>query len=76
VSDLGTLHRRARELGPNISVVIAVRNLAMGVTVEARDVRVVSRPRASVQCSKIGHNDAKSGERDNDGGNPRQDGAR
>jgi Flp pilus assembly protein CpaB len=48
VSDLGTLHRRARELGPNISVVVATRDLAMGATIDARDVRVVMRPRATV----------------------------
>lgn len=38
-SDLAALHRRAQELGPERSVVVARRDLAIGTTVDAGDLR-------------------------------------
>jgi Flp pilus assembly protein CpaB len=42
-SDLRALHRRANDLGPLRSVSVAVRDLPLGATVTARDLRTTSR---------------------------------
>jgi Flp pilus assembly protein CpaB len=47
-TDLGALHRRARALGPDVGVVLAARDLPLGTTLTAADVRVVRRPAATV----------------------------
>jgi Flp pilus assembly protein CpaB len=41
--DLATLHRRAHDLGKPISVVIAAHDIPLGATVEASDLRKVTR---------------------------------
>jgi len=41
--DLASLHRRAHDLGAPRSVVVVVRDLALGATIAAGDVRAVSR---------------------------------
>jgi Flp pilus assembly protein CpaB len=46
--DLSTLHARARSLGRDVPVVIAARDLQLGATLSARDVRVVTRPSSTV----------------------------
>src|SRR3954447_7114626 len=46
--DLGSLHRRAHDLGADISVVLASRDLALGLTLTAGDIRVVRRPSSTV----------------------------
>jgi len=46
--DLGALHRRAHALGPDVAVVLAARDLALGATVRPDDVRVVRRPANTV----------------------------
>jgi Flp pilus assembly protein CpaB len=38
-TDLSTLHRRARDLGPEVPVAVAVRDLSVGTTVAPGDVR-------------------------------------
>jgi Flp pilus assembly protein CpaB len=43
-SDLGSLHRRARSLGADVAIVLAARDLPLGVTLSAADLRVVRRP--------------------------------
>jgi len=47
-SDLGTLHRRAHGLGADIAVVLAARDLPLGVTLTSADLRVVRRPATTV----------------------------
>jgi Flp pilus assembly protein CpaB len=39
-TDLATLHRRARDLGPEVAVAVATRDLVVGATVADGDVRV------------------------------------
>jgi Flp pilus assembly protein CpaB len=46
--DLGALHRRAHALGPDVPVVLAAHDLALGATIRAGDVRVVRRPANTV----------------------------
>jgi pilus assembly protein CpaB len=46
-SDLATLHRRARTLGPDVHVLLAARDLPLGATIGANDLRVVVRPAAT-----------------------------
>jgi Flp pilus assembly protein CpaB len=52
-TDLGTLHRRARSLGPDVSVVVAARDLPIGSTIAARDLRVVVRPSSTVATDAL-----------------------
>ncbi len=47
-NDLAALHRRARDLGPDVRVVLAARDLPLGATIEENDVRVVTRPASTV----------------------------
>ncbi|MDQ1382604.1 MAG: hypothetical protein QOJ71_3323, partial [Actinomycetota bacterium] len=46
--DLGSLHRRAHDLGADIAVVLAARDLPLGMTLAAADLRVVRRPSTTV----------------------------
>ncbi len=46
--DLAALHRRARSLGPDVTVLLAARDLPLGSTLTARDLHAVQRPRATV----------------------------
>jgi len=47
-SDLAALHRRARNLGPDVHVLLAARDLPLGATISANDLRTVIRPAATV----------------------------
>jgi pilus assembly protein CpaB len=51
--DLGALHRRAQAFGPDVSVVLAAHDLALGATVGAADVRVVRRPANTVTADAV-----------------------
>ncbi|HEV2643478.1 MAG TPA: SAF domain-containing protein [Candidatus Elarobacter sp.] len=51
--DLGSLHRRAHELGPDISVVLAARDIPLGTTIAPADLRVVRRPSATVAADAL-----------------------
>lgn len=46
--DLGSLHRRAHDLGADITVVLATRDLPLGTTVAVADLRTVRRPSTTV----------------------------
>lgn len=59
--DLQALHRRAHNLGPDISVVLAQRDLPLGATLNAADVRVVTRPASTVPSDALRAPDAASG---------------
>jgi Flp pilus assembly protein CpaB len=52
-SDLGTLHRRARSLGPDVRAIVATRDLALGTTIGPGDVRVVVRPSSVVASDAV-----------------------
>ena len=52
-SDLGTLHRRAHDLGADIAVVLAARDLPLGVTLTTADLRVVRRPSTTVSPDAV-----------------------
>jgi Flp pilus assembly protein CpaB len=52
--DLGALHRRAHDLGTDIAVVLAARDLPLGITIGAGDVRVVRRPSTTVSPGALG----------------------
>ena len=54
-TDLGTLHRRARALGSDISVMIATRDLPMGHTIAEGDLREVARPASTVARDSVRH---------------------
>src|SRR3954467_2108389 len=47
-TDLAALHRRARDLGPDRRVLLAARDLPLGATITAGDLRVVVRPASTV----------------------------
>src|SRR6478672_3679648 len=54
--DLATLHRRAASLGPQQTVIVAARDLALGQTITSRDIRRESRyrsqtPRAAIRSA-------------------------
>jgi pilus assembly protein CpaB len=51
--DLGALHRRAHDLGTDVAVVLAARDLPLGTTVGAADVRVVHRPSTTVPADAV-----------------------
>jgi Flp pilus assembly protein CpaB len=51
--DLGSLHRRAHDLGTDIAVVLAARDLPLGMTVGAGDLRVVRRPSTTVSAGAL-----------------------
>ncbi len=46
--DLGALHRRAHNLGADVPVVLAARDLPLGTTVAAADLQTVKRPSTTV----------------------------
>ena len=52
-SDLAALHRRAGTLGPPRSVLVARRDLALGTTLGANDVRVISRYATAVPANAV-----------------------
>ena len=47
-SDLASLHRRAHALGADVPVVLAARDLTLGATLRASDLRIVHRPSSTV----------------------------
>jgi Flp pilus assembly protein CpaB len=51
--DLGALHRRARNLGADVPVVLAARDLPLGATVSTADLRVVRRPSTTVSTDAL-----------------------
>ncbi len=51
--DLGRLHRRAHDLGADIAVVLAARDLPLGVTLTTADLRVVRRPAMTVSPDAV-----------------------
>jgi Flp pilus assembly protein CpaB len=51
--DLGSLHRRAHSLGADVPVVLAARDLPLGTTVGARDLRTVRRPSTTVSPDAV-----------------------
>jgi pilus assembly protein CpaB len=52
-SDLAALHRRAGSLGPPRSVLVARRDLALGATLGANDLRVISRYASAVPGNAV-----------------------
>src|SRR5262245_1707884 len=46
--DLAALHRRARDLGPDVAVVLAARDLPLGTSLRTSDLRVVQQPASTV----------------------------
>jgi Flp pilus assembly protein CpaB len=52
-SDLAALHRRAGSLGPPRSVLVARRDLALGTTLGANDLRVISRYASAVPGNAV-----------------------
>jgi Flp pilus assembly protein CpaB len=53
--DLAALHRRARNLGPAVGVVLAARDLPLGAAIKPSDLRVVQRPASTVAPDAV-HN--------------------
>jgi Flp pilus assembly protein CpaB len=53
MGDLGALHRRARSLGPDVRVVVATRDLAIGARIDRADLRSLVRPRSTVTPDAI-----------------------
>ncbi len=51
--DLGSLHRRAHDLGPDVSVVLAARDLALGAIVAIGDLRTVRRPSTTIAADAL-----------------------
>lgn len=51
--DLGSLHRRAHALGADVPVVLAARDLPLGTTVAAHDLRTVRRPSTTVSADAL-----------------------
>jgi Flp pilus assembly protein CpaB len=51
--DLAALHQRARNLGPDVAVVLAAHDLRVGVVIDARDLHVVSRPARTVAADAV-----------------------
>jgi len=47
-TDLASLHRRAQRLGADVPVMLAARDLPLGTTIAASDLRVVTRPASTV----------------------------
>src|SRR5690242_12323153 len=59
--DLQALHRRAHDLGPDVHVLLAQRDLPLGASLRASDVRVVTRPASTVPSDALRAPDAVSG---------------
>ncbi len=51
--DLGSLHRRAHNLGADVPVVLAARDLPLGTTLGTGDVRTVRRPSTTVSSDAL-----------------------
>jgi Flp pilus assembly protein CpaB len=51
--DLGSLHRRAHDLGADVTVVLAARDLPMGTTVATADIRTVRRPSTTISSDAL-----------------------
>jgi Flp pilus assembly protein CpaB len=51
--DLGALHRRAHDLGPEVAVVLAARDLPLGTSVVAADLRIVRLPARTVVVDAV-----------------------
>lgn len=51
--DLGSLHRRAHNFGRDVTVVLATRDLTLGTTLVANDLRVVQRPSTTVTVDAL-----------------------
>lgn len=51
--DLGSLHRRAHDLGADVTVVLAARDLPLGTTVAVADVRTVRRPSTTIGANTL-----------------------
>ena len=58
--DLATLHRRAASLGPQVSVIVATHDLALGQTITAGDIRREPRYRSQ---ARAGHPELVGGSR-------------
>jgi Flp pilus assembly protein CpaB len=52
-SDLGSLHRRAHNLGADVPVLLAARDLPLGTTLGAGDVHTVRRPSTTVSSDAL-----------------------
>ncbi|MDP9335172.1 MAG: SAF domain-containing protein [Actinomycetota bacterium] len=52
-ADLGSLHRRAHNLGADVPVVLAARDLPLGTTLGAGDVHTVRRPSTTVSSDAL-----------------------
>jgi Flp pilus assembly protein CpaB len=59
--DLTALHRRAHDLGPDVHVLLAQRDLPLGTTLVASDVRTVTRPASTVPSDALRAINALSG---------------
>ena len=57
-TDLATLHRRARDLGPEVAVAVATRDLPTGATVADGDVRVRQVHRSQLPADAVEPDDA------------------
>jgi pilus assembly protein CpaB len=60
-TDLASLHRRAQRLGPDVPVVLAARDLPLGTTIAASDLRVVHRPASTVANDALRDPNAATG---------------
>jgi len=60
-TDLGTLHRRARDLGRDVSVVLVARDVPMGTVIGTADLRTVERPASTVPADALRDTDAAVG---------------
>ena len=47
-TDLAALHRRARNFGPDVQVMLAARDLPLGATITPGDIRTVTRPASTL----------------------------
>jgi len=52
-ADLGSLHRRAHNLGADVPVLLAARDLQLGTTLGAGDVHMVRRPSTTVSSDAL-----------------------
>jgi len=52
-ADLGSLHRRAHDLGADVPVLLAARDLPLGITLGASDVHTVRRPSTTVSSDAL-----------------------
>ncbi|MGH9033593.1 MAG: Flp pilus assembly protein CpaB [Acidimicrobiia bacterium] len=57
-TDLATLHRRARDLGPEVAVAVATRDLPVGATIADGDLRVRRLHRSQLPADALQRDDA------------------